>query len=210
MAEIRHVDPDQPEDHHLYHAVDVLRDGGVIIYPTDTIYGIGCNITFKEAIDRIRQLKGRDANNPMAFVCSDLDAVSKYAYISNYAFRILARFLPGPFTFVLPPTEETPAFLHSKENGVGIRIPNHPIAQRLATELDSPILSTSANRSQKTVLTTPEQLKREFGSQVDLILECGELPILPSTVVSLLGDKITLLREGQGEVDFFKHQMEAS
>ena len=93
---------------------------------------------------------------------------------------------------------------------MGIRIPNHPIAQRLATELDSPILSTSANRSQKTVLTTPEQLKREFGSQVDLILECGELPILPSTVVSLLGDKITLLREGQGEVDFFKHQMEAS
>ena len=76
MAEIRHIDPDQPEDHHLYHAVVVLRDGGVIIYPTDTIYGIGCNITFKEAIDRIRQLKGRDANNPMSFVCSALDAVS--------------------------------------------------------------------------------------------------------------------------------------
>ena len=206
MADVLHIDPDHLKGRWLSRAAEVLREGGVVIYPTDTIYGFGCDIEVKSAIERIRQLKGRDAKKPMSFICSDLTAISRYARVTNFSYRILKRFLPGPYTFVLPATRETPRLLRSRQKTVGIRIPDHPLTQGLVRELGSPIISTSANRSEQEVLTDPLELEREFGSRVDLILECGMLPVQPSTVVSLVDDEIEVLREGRGDVEFFRQQ----
>ena len=210
MADVLHIEPDHLRGRHVSRAVEVLRADGVIIYPTDTVYGLGCDITAKTAIDRVRQIKGRDAKKPMSFVCSDLTNISRYARVSNFAYRILKRFLPGPYTFVLPATKETPRILRSKQKTVGIRIPDHGLTHALVDELGSPILSTSANRSEQEVLTDPLQLEAELGWRVDLILECGQLPVLPSTVVSLVGDAIRILREGEGDLDFFREHAVAS
>ncbi len=200
MVDMLTVDPQNLKGRHISRAVEVLRSGGVIIYPTDTIYGLGCDITNKEAIDRILQIKGRSHNKPMSFVCADLTNVSKYAHVSNHAYRILKRYLPGPYTFVLPATRETPRILQTKRKTVGLRVPDHPVPLRLVQELGNPILSTSANRSDEDVLTDPEELKGMLGAGVDLMLECGRLPVMPSSVISLLDDRVEILREGQGDL----------
>ena len=139
----------------------------------------------------------------MSFVCADLTQISNYAKVSNYAHRILKRSLPGAYTFVLPATRETPRVLQSKQKTVGLRIPDHPIPLALVAALGQPILSTSANRSEQEVITEPWMLEDEFGTQVDLILECGPLPVQASSVVSLVGDHAEVLRQGKGDLSFF-------
>ncbi len=204
MADVLSIDPEHLKGRHLRRAVEVLGGGGVLIYPTDTIYGLGCDITQKTAIERIRRIKGRDARKPMSFVCADLNDIARYARVSNYAYRILRRLLPGPYTFVLPATKETPRLLRSRQKTVGIRIPDHPVTAAIVKELGQPILSTSANRSEQDAITDPWQLEEELGHDVDLILECGQLPVLPSSVVSLVGDEAVVLRRGSGDLSQFQ------
>jgi len=204
MATTLTIDPEHLKGRHLQRAVEVLGKGGVIVYPTDTIYGLGCDVTSKGAVERIRRVKGRDASKPMSFVCCDLVQVSRFGHVSNFAHRILKRFLPGPYTFVLRATRETPRILQTKQKTVGIRIPDHPVPLALVEQLGNPVLSTSANQSNQDVLTNPAELERILGHQVDLILECGTLPVLASSVVSLVEDRIVILREGQGDLSYFK------
>ena len=204
MAEILSVDPENLKGKHVRRAVEVLSRGGVIVYPTDTIYGLGCDITSKAAIERIRRIKGRDAKKPMSFVCADLANVSTYARVSNYAYRVLKRCLPGPYTFVLPATKQTPRTLQTKQKTVGLRIPDHAVPLALVGELGQPILSTSANLTNEDVLTDPVELERVLGSNADLIMECGQLPVSPSSVISLIGDQVEILREGAGDLSFFE------
>lgn len=206
MAEILTIDPEHLKGRHLGRAVEVLRSGGVIIYPTDTIYGLGCDITNKEAIERVRRIKGRSHRKPMSFVCADLSNVSRYARVSTFAYRILKRCLPGPYTFVLPATRETPRILQTKQKTVGLRVPDHPVPLALITELGNPIISTSANLSDQEVLTDPRDLQKVLGGQVDLVLECGLLPVMPSSVISLIEDRVEILREGRGDLEYFRHQ----
>ena len=206
MAEILNIDPQHMKGRRIKKAADLLRDGGVIVYPTDTIYGLGCDITNKEAIERIRRIKGRSSKKPMSFVCADLSNVSDYAHVSNHAYRILKRSLPGPYTFVLPATRETPRILQTKQKTVGLRVPNHPVPLALVAELGHPIISTSANYTDQEVLTDPYELEQTLGKQVDLILECSQLPVMPSSVISLIGDKVEILREGQGDLDYFRQE----
>ena len=204
MATTLSIDPQHLKGRHVDRAVEVLRRDGVIVYPTDTIYGLGCDVTSKAAVERIRRIKGRDANKPMSFVCSDLVQVSRYGHVSNFAHRILKRFLPGPYTFVLTATKETPRVFQSKQKTVGIRIPNHPVPLALVEQLGSPVVSTSANESDEEVVTNPADLERIFGHRVDLIMECGTLPVLASSVISLVDDTIRILREGQGDLSYFR------
>ncbi|NKB65975.1 MAG: threonylcarbamoyl-AMP synthase [Candidatus Latescibacteria bacterium] len=201
MAQILSVDPAHLKARHIDRAVEVLQGGGVIVYPTDTIYGLGCDITNKAAVQRLQQVKGRDPKKPMSFVCADLAHISVYARVSNFAFRILKRCLPGAYTFVLPATKETPRILQSRQKTVGLRIPDHPVPAALGRGLGHPVISTSANRANEEVLTHPAELEAELGGQVDLILECGPLPVQPSSVVSLVGDQIEVLRPGLGDID---------
>jgi len=207
MAELIRIDPDHLKARHVARIVEVLRSGGIVIYPTDTIYGFGCDFSQKGAIERIRRLKGRDAKKPMSFVCADLTNISLYCRVSNFAYRILKRFLPGPYTFVLPATKETPRLVQSKQKTVGIRIPDHPLPLALVAELGSPIISTSANRSAEDVISDPELLQAEFGHGVDLVVDAGQLPVQPSTVISLLNDEVLILREGGGDLDYFRAQV---
>ena len=207
MAEVLHVDPEHLKGRHVRRAAEVLGNGGIAIYPTDTIYGLGADITLRQGVERVRRVKERNLKKPMSFVCSDLTHISQYAHVSNYAYRILKRCLPGPYTFVLPATKETPRILQSKQKTVGIRIPDHPVPLALVEELGHPIVSTSANRSDQDVITDPLELEEEFAGDVDLILECGQLPVTPSSVISLVNDEVTILREGGGDLSYFREQM---
>ena len=204
MATTLSIDPQHLKGRHVDRAVEVLKRDGVIVYPTDTIYGLGCDVTSKAAVERIRRIKGRDANKPMSFVCSDLVQVSRYGHVSNFAHRILKRFLPGPYTFVLTATKETPRVFQSKQKTVGIRIPDHPVPLALVEQLGNPVVSTSANESDEEVVTNPADLEQIFGHRVDLIMECGTLPVLASSVISLVDDTVAILREGQGDLSYFK------
>jgi len=204
MVTVLSVYARNPQGRHIRRAADLLRQGGVIIYPTDTVYGLGCDITRPQAVSRILRIKGRDPRKPMSFVCADLTHISRYAMVSTFAYRILKRYLPGPYTFVLPASRETPRPLRSRGKTVGIRIPDHPVPLLLVRELGNPILSTSANRSSREVLTDPEDLAAELGNEVDLILECGPLPVLPSSVISLVDGEIQILREGSGDLAPFR------
>tara|TARA_B100001115_G_C15812750_1_gene403134 strand:+ start:169 stop:786 length:618 start_codon:yes stop_codon:yes gene_type:complete len=205
MAKVLDIDLRQVEPHDLQPAVDALRTGGVIIYPTDTIYGLGCDITSPQAVKRVQQIKGRDANKPMSFVCADLRDISRYARVSEYAQGLLERCLPGAYTFVLPATYNAPDILTAGQQTVGLRIPDHPIPLALVNALGVPILSTSANFSTQEVITEPRDLEKHMGELVDVIVASGSLPVQPSSVVSLVGDKATVLRAGGGDLSPFQH-----
>ncbi len=197
------VHPRNPQGRHIARAVEGLKNGGIIVYPTDTVYGLGCDITQRDAIDRIIRIKGRDPKKPMSFVCADLTHISKYANVSDFAYKILKRHLPGPYTFVLPASRETPKILQSKQRTVGIRMPDHPVPLALVAELGEPLLSTSANRTSEETVSDPDDLEDRFGHDVDFILECGPLPVLPSSVISLVDDRVEVLRVGAGDVTPF-------
>ena len=206
MAETLSVDPGHLRGRHIARAVEVLKEGGVIIYPTDTVYGLGCDITRKDAVERIQRIKRRSAKKPMSFVCGDLANISSYAHVSNFAYRILRRCLPGAYTFVLPASRNTPRILQTKQKTVGLRVPDHPVPLALAAGLGNPVISTSANYSDDEVLTDPMELEATLGRDVDLILECGELPVQPSSVVSLIGDQVEILRPGSGDLSMFTEE----
>ncbi len=198
------VHPVNPQGRFIAKAAEIMRGGGVIIYPTDTVYGLGCDITKKGGIERIERIKGRDPKKPMSFVCADLSHISEYAVVSNFAYRVLKRFLPGPYTFILEATRQVPKILLTKRKTVGIRIPDHPVCNDLVKTLGNPVISTSANLSGLEPIGNPDELEEEMGSRVDLILDCGTLSRLPSTVISLVDDQVEIIREGSGPVDYFK------
>ncbi|MEW6431767.1 MAG: L-threonylcarbamoyladenylate synthase [Myxococcota bacterium] len=198
QAPIVEVDPVHPQPRVVERAAKVLEDGGLIAYPTDTYYGIGCDLFSKKAIDRLYGLKGRDRKKPLAFLCPDLSDVAKYAKVSNFAYRFMKQLTPGPFTFVLEATRLVPEMMQSKQRQVGIRVPQAPLMLAIAAKLGRPIVTTSATDQDGEVLTDARSIKEELGTRLDLILDGGIQPSEPSTVVSLIGDQIEVLRQGKG------------
>jgi tRNA threonylcarbamoyl adenosine modification protein (Sua5/YciO/YrdC/YwlC family) len=184
-------------------AVAVLRSGGLIIYPTDTVYGIGCDINNKSAIERIYQVKGIARQKPLSFVCSNIRDISRYARISTSNFRHLKRYLPGPYTFILPGTREAPKTLISKQKTVGIRIPDHALTLAIVEALGNPIISTSVNISEQTFASDPREFSSYYEDRVDLILDSGPTWAELSSVVDLTDDDFpVVLREGQGDISW--------
>jgi tRNA threonylcarbamoyl adenosine modification protein (Sua5/YciO/YrdC/YwlC family) len=200
LARILPINPVHPEPHRVHRAVAILEAGGVIAFPTDSYYGIGCDLTHKKAIDRIYQLKARDRRKPLSVICSDLSEISRYAKVSNFAYRALKRLTPGPFTFVLEATKEIPDALESKQHTVGIRVPNAPVALALVELLGHPLVSTSAAALDGEPLIDPQEILDVFGHGLELIIDGGYQLHEPSTVLSLLGDEVQILRQGKGEV----------
>ena len=198
LAPIIEVDPVHPQPRTVERAVKVLEDGGLIAYPTDTYYGIGCDLFSKKAIDRLYGVKNRDRKKPLAILCPDLSDVAKYAKVSNFAYRIMRQLTPGPFTFVLEATKLVPDMMQSKQKQVGIRVPQAPLMLAIAAALGRPIVTTSATDMDGRVLTDAKEIKEELGQRLDLILDGGPQPDDPSTVVSLIGDQIEVLRQGKG------------
>ncbi|NOY76753.1 MAG: threonylcarbamoyl-AMP synthase [Calditrichaeota bacterium] len=204
MVRRLHLDPDHPKDRLIRQAADVLKEGGVIIYPTDTVYGLGCDIYNKSAIDRIYQIKGISKRQPLSFICPNLKEISKYAHVSNRAYKAMRRLLPGPYTFVLEATKFVPRkLLTTNKKTVGIRVPDHPICLRLLELFGNPIISTSVSDTDGRILTDPTEIEAIYGHKVDLILDVGILASEPSTVIDYIEDEPEVLRAGKGEISYF-------
>lgn len=191
-----------PEPRVVKRAAEVLASAGIIIYPTDTVYGLGCSIERKEAIERIYLLKRQRTDKPFSFVCSDLKHISEYAHVSNAAFKIMKHLIPGPYTFILPAArmKHLPKILVSKRKTVGIRVPASPVTLAIVKELGHPILSTSVTDEGGELLNDPQLIGTVFGHSVDVILDGGPLVSEPSTVIGLTGESPVVLRQGAGDV----------
>lgn len=199
------INPINPQQRLINRVVECLKQGGVIVYPTDTIYGIGCDIFNKKGVKKIYQIKQRDPRKPFSFICSDLSDVSNYAQVSNFAFKTMKRNLPGPYTFVLEATRIVPDLLTTKQKTVGIRIPDNPIAQAIVKELGHPLVTTSVNVSGEEPIHDPAEIEKSLGKMVDMVVDGGVLLGDASTVISLIDDQVEILRQGSGDTSWI-HQ----
>lgn len=198
------INPENPQKHLINKVVEILKDGGIIAYPTDTIYGIGCDIFNKRAMEKIYMIKGRDKKKPMSFVCSDLSHISQFAKVPNYAYRIMKRLLPGSYTFILEASGQVPRLLSTKRRTVGIRVPDSEIALAIVRALGNPVISTSANISGENVISDPFEIEELFGSRLDAVIDGGKLAGDPSTVIDLSGDSPSVLRKGAGDISWME------
>lgn len=203
---ILEINSDYPQPRRISRVVDSLRDGGVIAYPTDTTYGIGCSIFCKKSIERIYQMKQRDRRKPFSVICSSLSEISRYAQVSNSAFKAIKRHLPGPYTFVFEATREVPDLLLTRQKTIGIRIPDNKICCDLVSLLGNPIITTSANLSGEEPEGDPRTIADTFGSQLDFVIDGGILTTDVSSVVSLIGATPEVLRVGLGDVSWCGNQ----
>lgn len=200
---ILEINPQNPQKRLIRRAAEILRNGGIIAYPTDTYYGIGCDIFNKNAIERVYQLKRRPKYKPFSFICSDLKNISQYAQVTNYAYKTMKRLLPGPYTFILEGSRLVPKIMLTKRKTAGIRVPDHAICLAIVEELGNPILSTSATDPDGVTLESLIEIEERLGHAVDLIIDGGPVPSRPSSVVSLIDDVPEIIREGQGDVSVF-------
>ncbi len=199
---ILQIHPQTPQRRHLERVAELLRKDGVIAYPTDTLFGLGCLAHRKKAVDRIFAIKGRDAKKPMSVLCGDFEMLCRYTrHLDTPTFRILKQLLPGPYTVLLPASREVPRYLESKGKAhpiVGLRIPDHPFCLELVKLLGEPIITTSCNLAGEPPLTSAWEIEEVMGHALDLVVDCGEPVGVGSTIVDLTGEEPVLVREGAG------------
>jgi tRNA threonylcarbamoyl adenosine modification protein (Sua5/YciO/YrdC/YwlC family) len=196
--------PENPDERAIRRVVECLKDGGIIIYPTDTIYGIGCDIFKSKSVERIAELRGLKPGKTMfSFICHDLSQLSEFVRpISNHTFKVMKANLPGPFTFILDSNNNIPRHIQSKRKTVGIRIPDNPIIRLIVKELGNPIMSTSVHDDDEVIeyTTDPELIYEKFQDKVDIVIDGGYGGNIPSTVVDCTQDELVVTREGKGEL----------
>lgn len=200
-AEFLQIHPQTPEPRKIQQVVNSLRNGGIVIYPTDTVYALGCDIHNARAVERIARIKGiKPQKNDFSFICHDLSHISDYARVSNAAFKVMKRLLPGPFTFILEANNKVPKVLANRKT-VGIRVPDHPITRMIVFELDHPIITTSIKDDDEFMEypTDPEIIFERFQHQVDIVIDGGFGGLVPSTVIDATNDDFEIIREGAGE-----------
>jgi tRNA threonylcarbamoyl adenosine modification protein (Sua5/YciO/YrdC/YwlC family) len=198
------INPQNPQMRLIRKVVAILRDGGIVVYPTDTYYGIGCDLLNQKAIEKIYQLKRRDKNKPFSFICSDLTNISQYAKVSNYAYRTMKRLLPGPYTFILEGSRLVPKIMLTKRKTAGIRVPDNEICLALVRELGNPIITTSATTPEGESFHDASLIHDHFGKQVDAVIDGSAVSGEPSSVVSLIDDTPEIVRRGAGDVSLFE------
>lgn len=200
-----YINQDNPQPRLIQKAADHLRQGGILCYPTDTVYGIGCDIFNQKAVKRIFQLKKRPKHKPFSFMCSSLKNVSVYCHVSNMAYRLMKKNLPGPYTFILPAMKIVPKILTTKQKTVGIRVPDNPISIALVEALGNPVLTTSAIfHPDDPPMQEAFEIENKIGNQIDMIIDGGPVYPAPSTIVSLMDDNPMVLREGKGDPALFQ------
>jgi tRNA threonylcarbamoyl adenosine modification protein (Sua5/YciO/YrdC/YwlC family) len=204
MAQYFQVHPQTPQVRLIRRAVEIIREGGVIVYPTDSSYALGCRLDNKEALERIRRIRRLGDSHYFALVCKDLSQISGIAKIGNEAFRIIKSLTPGPFTFILNATREVPRrLLDPKRKTVGIRVPDNAISLSLVTELNEPLFtSTLIMPEEEEALSDPQEIRERLEKLVDLIIDSGHMPFAPTTVVGFTEDRPELIRQGKGVVNF--------
>ncbi|MCG6859750.1 MAG: threonylcarbamoyl-AMP synthase [Chromatiaceae bacterium] len=206
MAQFFEVHPQNPQSRLIRRSVDILQQGGVIVYPTDSSYALGCRIGEKSAMERIRRIRGLDAAHNFTLVCRDLSEITTYARIDNQAFRLLKSLTPGPYTFIYHATKQVPRrLLHPRRKTIGIRVPDNPICLALLAELDQPILSTTLMLPHDDrPLTDPYEIRELLDLQVDLIIDGGFCGLEPTTVVDMTLEQPTVSRVGKGDTSLFE------
>ena len=197
--------PENPNQRHISRVIECLQNGGIVIYPTDTIYGMGCDIFMQKSIERITEILGdRKKKDSMTFICADLSDISNYTKpIPNNIFKVMKKVLPGPFTFILEANNNVPKLLQSKKKTIGIRIPDNPIILEIVRQLGHPILSTSVKDEDEIIeyTTDPELIYERFDNMVDIVIDGGYGDNTPSTVVDCTSGEIEIIREGKGDVN---------
>jgi tRNA threonylcarbamoyl adenosine modification protein (Sua5/YciO/YrdC/YwlC family) len=200
-VDIQKIDLDHPHRRLLLHAVQVLRQGGLIVYPTDTIYGLGADLFNKDAMARIFKIKKTSRQKLLSFICPDLAAAAEWAVVPTSAYRVMRRVTPGPYTFILRASKEVPRILLQKRPTVGVRVPDSAVAIGLARELGRPLISTSVPQGEDDYCTDPAAIAETYRHEIDLILDAGVLANLPSTVVDFSGQAPLLVRQGAGALE---------
>lgn len=197
------INPKNPQPRLIRKVIEVLEKGGLIGYPTDTIYGIGCDLFQPEAIRRIYQLKKVEPKKPLSFICANLKDISIYAYVSDYAYKIMKRLLPGPYTFILKATKLVPKMAMTKQKTVGIRIPDNKICLALVQALGHPIISTSVYKPDETLYNDPREIEERFGKQLDLVIDGGIILPEHSSIIDLTDEVPKVIRKGKGDISLF-------
>lgn len=194
------INRENPQLRWISRAVEILKDGGVLVYPTDSRYGLGCDIFQKRAMERIYRLKKKDFHHPLSLIFPDLKNLSRYVHISNPNYKILKRCLPGPFTFILEATREIPKIMLTKRRTLGIRIPDEPIVLQLTSALENPIVNSSVTSESDELMNDAEVIESKIGHAVDMILDGGTIISEPSTIIDLTGEEPVLVRQGKGDI----------
>lgn len=190
--------PENPQQRQLERIADLLLRDGIIAYPTDTLFGLGCLVSRKKAVDRIQGLKGRDPKKPMSILCANLEMLCRYTrHLETPTFKILKHMFPGPYTAILPASREVPRYLQKKQT-VGLRIPDNRFCMAISTLVGEPLITTSCNKTGEPPLQTAWEIEEELGHALDLVVDCGQPSGEGSTIVDLTGDEPVLLREGAG------------
>ena len=205
MARIVEIHPANPQQRLIADVIDVIRGGGLIAYPTDSSYALGCNIGNKHALERIRRIRMTDKYHNFTLVCSDLSEISLFARVENWAYRLIKSLTPGPYTFILPATREVPKRLqHPKRRTIGIRVPDHAIVRAMLDLLGEPIMSSTLMLpGDDRPLSDPVDIEERIGHEIDTIVEAGPVGIQPTTVIDLSGGSLEVLRVGLGDVSQF-------
>lgn len=200
------INPHNPQPRFIRKVVEVLREGGVIAYPTDTIYGLGCDLYSKEAQQHIRQLKKHHKSKRLSIICADLKEISKYAFVPNYAYRIMRHLIPGAYTFILRATKLVPKIMLTNQKSIGIRVPDNAISQALLQELQHPIVTTSVTKPDDSLYNHPEEIDQMFGKALALVIDGGSIVAEHSSIIDLTGDEPVIVRKGKGDLSFIREQ----
>jgi tRNA threonylcarbamoyl adenosine modification protein (Sua5/YciO/YrdC/YwlC family) len=194
------INPQNPQQRLIRKVADTLKDGGIIAYPTDTIYGLGCDLHHKEAIEKIHHLKRLHKNKRLSIICADLSDISKYAHVPDYAYRIMKTLIPGPYTFILEATKLVPKIMLTNQKTVGIRVPENNISLALVRELEHPIITTSVKKPDESLYSDPEEIDQMFGKTLDWVIDGGTIVAEHSTIIDFTVAQPRVLRQGKGEV----------
>ncbi len=197
------INSQNPQMRLIRKAAEILRDGGIVIYPTDTAYGLGCDLFNKRGIEKIYRIKRRSEKQPFSFVCADLKDISRYARVSDYAYKTMKRLLPGPYTFILEASRLVPKIILPKRQTTGIRVPDNRICLALVGELGQPVISTSVKDDDGELMTDPAEMERKFRHCVDLVIDGGIQASGQSSVINLVDDRTEVIRIGKGDVAAF-------
>lgn len=196
------IHSETPQKDRIAKVVEILEKDGVVVYPTDTIYGIGCSIYSKKGLDRIKLIKGREQSKRFSILCSDLKHLSTYAKnVSNNAYKLMKKILPGPYTVILEASREIPKIMQSKRKTIGIRVPDNAISREIVNQLGHPIVTTSVNRAGEEPLNNPYIIEDIMGNQVDIVVDGGDVFAAPSTILDLSTDEFEIIRMGDDPHD---------